>query len=146
DPGLDQKIVFLGAISADFAEGDLQAFGANAGGLRQHLAEIAFDQGEAAESSKRCLLSKKPLDILGGMAINGISRSIARGGRLEDKESVGEGLRALAGLDDLLDDLQGANKIGWPVRFAQARFAIGIRQADLTDIADIARGIKDAWA
>ena len=57
DPRLYQEIVLLGSVSADLAERNVQTFGTNAGGLGQHLTEIAFTKSEAAKPSERSLLS-----------------------------------------------------------------------------------------
>jgi hypothetical protein len=124
----------LRAVSADFGKEDVQALGANAGSFRQYFCEIAFAQGEAAEASKRRLLAKKPLDIPGGFIGLGRLQRIARGRGFEHVESVRERSRGIAGGDQFLDELQSMKNVRGSVGFAQARVAIGLGQADLTDV------------
>ena len=50
DSGLDEKVVLLGAVSADLAKRNLQTFGANPGGFGQDFAQIGLTQGETAEA------------------------------------------------------------------------------------------------
>jgi hypothetical protein len=69
DPGFDDEIALLRAVSADLAEGYVHTIGANAGSLCQYLAEIVFAQSKTAETRKLRLLSMKPLDMTGGSGI-----------------------------------------------------------------------------
>src|SRR6202043_1013652 len=66
DPGFHKKIVLLGAVTANLAERDRHALGANASGFGQHSAKVTLAKSEAAECRKRSLLSQQPSDGLVG--------------------------------------------------------------------------------
>ena len=78
DPGLNEQIILVGSVSADFAERNSQTFGANTRGFRQHLAEIALAKREGAECRKCGLLPPQPSN-LGGFIVIGSRRRTAAG-------------------------------------------------------------------
>jgi hypothetical protein len=55
----------LGTVSADFAEGYAESFGANLRRFVQYLHQITLTKGEATEASNRCLLTKHLADFCG---------------------------------------------------------------------------------
>ena len=61
--GDDQQIVFLSAIAANLAEGDVEALGADADGLTENLVQIPLAKREAAEPGNRRLLAKQLLNL-----------------------------------------------------------------------------------
>jgi hypothetical protein len=65
--GDDQKIVFRGAVAAYFAEGDVEAFGANPRCFRQNRDQIPLAKREAAEPGDRGLLAKQLLNLGSGI-------------------------------------------------------------------------------
>jgi hypothetical protein len=61
--GDDQKIVLFGSVSADLAEGNVEAFGAGPRGLGQNLHQVPFAECEAAEPGDGRLLPEQFLDF-----------------------------------------------------------------------------------
>jgi hypothetical protein len=60
NPGFNEKVVLIGAVSAHFAKGNGQGLSADAGGLCQDRQEIAVSKRETAKASESPLLEQKP--------------------------------------------------------------------------------------
>jgi hypothetical protein len=66
DAGLDQQVVFGGAVAAHLGERHAKTVGTNARRLVQYFAEIFFTKGERAKFRQRRLLAQQ---FFGGAGI-----------------------------------------------------------------------------
>ncbi len=65
--GDDEEIVLFGAVAADLAEGNTEAFGTDPDRFGEDFIQIPFAKRETAESGDRSLLAKQFLDLCGGI-------------------------------------------------------------------------------
>jgi hypothetical protein len=87
--GDDEKIVLLGAVLAHFAEGHIEAIGADPDSFGQDLRQIALAEREAAEPGDGRLLAKQLLDFRGVVGHRVAAKPSKRGDQTRQSIRVG---------------------------------------------------------